>query len=168
MVLEVDLHDFVGQSEHDGVSRSHPFLDIDHVFKNSFLSLWFLLLFGPFSLREIRFQLLALLLVLLRCQWLLARIQIRSKMLQQSNFLLQLLGIIGQSVFLTHIFLVACSSLIVVKVMTSRVKNNLSGIVEEDTCGLVRKKISEAVFRTIVNPFLHPDIWAFDSVSVRS
>lgn len=89
-------------------------------------------------------------------------------MLQQSNFLLQLLWIICQSVFLTHILLVAGSSFIVVKVMTSRVKNNLSGIVEEDTCGLVRKKISETVFRAIVNPFLHPNIWAFNSVSVRS
>lgn len=89
-------------------------------------------------------------------------------MLQQSNFLLQLLRVIGQSVFLTHILFVASSSFIVVKVMTSWVKNYLSGIVEEDACGLVRKKISETVFRTIVNPFLHPDIWAFNSVSVGS
>lgn len=31
VVLEVDLHDLVGETEHDGVARSHPLLDVDHV-----------------------------------------------------------------------------------------------------------------------------------------
>ena len=29
MVLKVDLHDLVTESEHDGMASSHPFLDID-------------------------------------------------------------------------------------------------------------------------------------------
>ena len=29
MVLEVNLHDLVAQSEHDSVPRSHPLLDVD-------------------------------------------------------------------------------------------------------------------------------------------
>jgi hypothetical protein len=29
VVLEVDLHDLVGKSEHDGMLCSHPFLNID-------------------------------------------------------------------------------------------------------------------------------------------
>ena len=37
MVLEVNLDYFIGKSEHDSVSGSHPFLDIDHVFYFSFL-----------------------------------------------------------------------------------------------------------------------------------
>lgn len=29
MILEVDLHDLVGQPEHDGVLGTHPLLNVD-------------------------------------------------------------------------------------------------------------------------------------------
>ena len=36
MILEVDLDDLVGESEHDGMAGSHPFLDVDDIGHLSF------------------------------------------------------------------------------------------------------------------------------------
>jgi hypothetical protein len=36
MVLKVNLDDFVGKSEHDCMSSSHPFLNIDYFFDFSY------------------------------------------------------------------------------------------------------------------------------------
>ena len=33
MVLEIDLHDLVAQTEHDGMLRSHPFLNIHRAWR---------------------------------------------------------------------------------------------------------------------------------------
>jgi hypothetical protein len=32
MVLEIDLYDFITESEHNSMSGSHPFLDVDNFF----------------------------------------------------------------------------------------------------------------------------------------
>ena len=78
MILEVNLHDFVAQSEHDRVLGSHPFLDVDGAWW--VLKLVCLVQFVP--LNELLFFLRVVVLL-----------QVGLEVLQQSDFLLKILRV---------------------------------------------------------------------------
>ena len=88
MVLEVDLDDLVGESEHNGMSCSHPFLHIDDV-------LDFSLLVGIFS---VLFE---------KVFGLVVALKIAPEVLKKSDFLLQFFGVLGESVLFSEVLAVA-------------------------------------------------------------
>ena len=133
MILKIDLNNFVRKSKHNCMSRSHPFLHINHVLNDSILR-FSLLFLSVVCLCKVRLEFFSFFLVLLSVCWLFISIEIRSKMLKKSNFLLKILWIVCQRIFFSDILLIACSSLIVVKVMSSRIKNNFGGVIKEDSC----------------------------------
>ena len=113
MVLEVNLNHFVGETEHNSVSCTHPLL---HVHKISNLALA-----GDYLLSLlVRFRLGR-------------SLKVRSKMLQQSHFLLKSRGVVNNRVLFADILAVTCTSLNIVEVEGVRVQDNLGSIVEEYT-----------------------------------
>ena len=78
VVLEVDLHDLVAQPEHDGVPGSHPLLDVDGAGLRLHLVLYFAL--------HVHLCMLVTC-ALLGCR----RLQVALKVLEQCDFLLELL-----------------------------------------------------------------------------
>ena len=132
MILKIDLNNLVGKSKHNCMSCSHPFLNVDDVLNDSLLR--FSLLFFPIvCFCKVRLKFLSFFLVLFSVCWLFICVKIRSKMLKKGYFLLKILWIVCESIFFTDVLLIACSSFVIVKVMTSRIKNNFSGIIKEDT-----------------------------------
>ena len=107
MILEVNLHDFVAQSEHDRVLGSHPFLDVDGAWW--VLKLVSLVQFVP--LNELLFFLRVVVLL-----------QVGLEVLQQSDFLLKILRVTRKVILLHHILLfVRCDgfSFIIVELRTA-------------------------------------------------
>ena len=82
-------------------------------------------------------------------------------MLQQSNFLLQILRVVCKGALGANVLSIAGSSLVVVEMMTSRVKNNLCAIVKENSSSTVVQKISQSIFGRIVDPLLNPNLGGF-------
>jgi hypothetical protein len=121
MVLEVDLDNFIAQSEHDSVLRSHPFLDVNGT--------------GWWAIRHIFNVLLLCNLegcTLLSC----TRLQVRFEVFQQSHFLLELLWIIGERVFLHHVLFLCLRdgfAFVVIEAVASALNHDLCGVIEEDT-----------------------------------
>jgi len=76
VVLEVNLDYLVRKAEHNGMSSSHPFFNIDDIFYLSFRKL-FRANLGFISL------------------WLFASLKIASEVLKQCDFLLKLFGILS-------------------------------------------------------------------------
>ena len=82
-------------------------------------------------------------------------------MLQQSDFLLQLLWEISEIILLHHVlFFVCCHSLsfVVIELRTRGLCHNLGGVVEEHTGRHVRQQVAEAVFGGIVYPLGDPHL----------
>lgn len=79
MVLEIDLHDLVAQTEHDGMLRSHPFLNIHRAWR-------VLKLVGLIQFIALNQSLLFLRIIVL--------LKIRLKMSEQGHLLLEVLRII--------------------------------------------------------------------------
>ena len=75
MILEIDLDYLVGQPEHNCVTCPHPFLDIDNIH------------YATGLLLDILWNLLVRL-------GLLGAFEIAPKMLQKSDFLLQVFGVV--------------------------------------------------------------------------
>ena len=123
MVLEINLHDFIRQSEHDSMFSLQPFLNVGASSFGSlveFLSVW---------LRR-------------------RRLQVRSEMLKQRNFLLQLFWILSQSVGRHNVLFFGRRkrfSLEIIKVLAVDVENNFSRVVEEDSRCTIGKQISKTV-----------------------
>ncbi len=139
MILEVYLHNFVAQTEHNRVSGAHPFLDIDNVLNTTRTLLYLIWNLG------IRVRLLSTL-------------KVASEVLQKRHFLLKVLRVICKRVFTANILSVRTSTLHVVKVEAIRVKANLSGVIEEDTSCFVAQTVAQTVLRAVINPFLDPDL----------
>jgi hypothetical protein len=75
VVLKVDLHNLVGESEHDGMSRPHPLLNVDDLFYLSeFLSV-------------------VLSILLHQALWLVVTLKITPEMLKECNLLLEFLRV---------------------------------------------------------------------------
>lgn len=126
VVLEVHLHHLVRQAEHDRVPRSHPFLHIDDILHLPLLlavSVLLCYVFGP----VIAFQ-------------------IAPEMLEECDFLLELLRVLSERILLADVLPITRPSLHVVEVVTVGVQNNFGGIVEENARGFVRQVVAEAVF----------------------
>lgn len=83
MVLEVHLHDLIGESEHDGMLGTHPFLHVDAAW-------WVLQLVG--LVLQVSLDQLFLLL------WIVILFEIRLEMLEQSYFFLELLRKVHEAV----------------------------------------------------------------------
>lgn len=146
MILEVNLHDFVAQSEHDRVLGSHPFLDVD----GAWWVLQFVGLVHLVSLDELLFLL-----------WVIVLLKVGLEVLKQCHFLLQLLGVAWEIVLLHDILLFIgcdCFSLVVVKLGATRLSNNLSGIVEENASRHIREEVAETVFGGVIDPFGYPNL----------
>ena len=124
VILEVDLDDLVGKSEHDGVPSAHPLLDIYRA------SLGFHRILGIVS--HVHLGMLVASALLGR-----RRLQIALEMLQQSNFLLELFREFRELVLGEHILLLVRAdslALIVVEALAFVLGHNFRRIVEKDTC----------------------------------
>jgi len=88
VVLEVNLDHLVGESEHNGMSCSHPFLHIDHIFHFSLfvgiLSVLFKEVFG-----------------------LVVALEVAPEVLEKSDFLLQLFWVLSESVLFSEVLAIA-------------------------------------------------------------
>lgn len=82
-------------------------------------------------------------------------LQVSLKMIEQSDFLLQLGRVVLEAVPFCQVFL--GDSLDIVEVLFALSKH-LGGIIEVDAVGSVVKQIANAVLRRIVNPLLHRDL----------
>jgi hypothetical protein len=95
VILEIDLNDLVGESEHDGVLGTHPFLDVYTTRR----VLELVGLVQQVSLYQL-FLLLGIVILF----------KIRFEMLEQSDFFLELLREVRETVLRHHILLLVCSN----------------------------------------------------------
>lgn len=120
MILEIDLDNLVAQSEHNRMFGPHPLLDVDRWDTRH----WWLDL-----LRHTIFILLVLI-----------AFKIGTEVLQQRNFLLEILGIVSEVVSLHDVLLLRRRNsfpFVVIEGVAVRVNDNLGRVVEEDTSSLV-------------------------------
>ena len=99
MVLEVHLHNFVAQSEHDCVFRSHPLFHVNR-------ACW-ILRFLFVSLKQLRFL----------C-WVVILFKVRLEMLQERHFLLEFLRETSEAILRHNILLLVgsdCFPFVVIK-----------------------------------------------------
>lgn len=141
VILEINLDHLVRKSEHNSMSSSHPLLHINNFFHPPLLRKVLLIVIILLNLRRERLQLSLPRDSRLIALILFTSLQITSEMLQQSDFLLKLLRVLSQSVFLSNILSITTSSLHIVKVMAIWVQYNFSGVIEEDTSGIIRQII---------------------------
>lgn len=146
VILEVNLDDFVAESEHDGMLGPHPFLDVHGAWR-------ILQLVGLVHLVSLDQLLLFL--------WIVVLLEVRLEVLKQCDFLLKLLRVAGEVVLLHHVLLLVgcdCFALVVVELRAAGLGDDLRRIVEEDACGHVGEKIAEAVLGRVVNPLGYPHL----------
>lgn len=149
MVLEVDLHDLVGEAEHHCMPCAHPLLHVHDV-----LHLTLGKLIGIYWRRLVGLGLFTAL-------------KVTSKVLKKCDLLLEFLGVLGESVFFADILSVSTPSLVVVEMIAVRIEHDLGGVVKINTRCLIGQIVSETVFRRIVDPLLHPHFIILHSASVR-
>ena len=145
MILEVNLNDFVRETEHNCMPCSHPLFNVDDIFHLSFRDF----LTWNYLSRLI-------------CFWFLTAFKVASEMLKQSYFFLQLFWILRQIIFFSYILTICTSSLIIVEMITVRIKNNFCWIIEVYASCLIWKIISKAVLWRIINPFFDPNFSVFE------
>ncbi len=120
MILEIDLDNLVAQSEHNGMFCSHPLLNVDwRDTRHGWLDL----------VRHSIFILLVLI-----------ALKIGTEVLQQCNFLLEILGIVSEVISLHNVLLLLCRNslpFVVIEGVAVRVDDNLGRVVEEHTGSLV-------------------------------
>lgn len=131
VVLEVDLHDFVGESEHDCVFGAHPLLDLDFAL-------------GGGRLDELHV--------------LVSAVQLTFEVLQQSHFFVQIFGVLLDVLFLRVVVALCSAALDLVKNFGFRLHDDFGGVVEEYSAGSVGKQLAEALLGTLVDPFAHPHV----------
>lgn len=122
VILEVNLHDLVAQTEHDGMLGPHPLLHVNR-------SWWILKLVGLVEEVPLNELLLLLRIVIL--------LEVTLEVLEQSDLLLQLLWEVGEAVLRHHVLLlISCDGfpLVVVELSSAGLGNDLRGVIEEDTC----------------------------------
>jgi len=105
VILELNLNDFIRKSEHYRVPGSHPFLHVHNIHDPSSLLLdilWDLL---------IGFRLLS-------------SFQIATEMLQKGDFLLQVFGVVCESVLKAYILTISTATLHVIEVETVWVQDD--------------------------------------------
>ena len=125
MILKVDLNDFIGKAEHHRMASAHPLLHIDDIAN------WF-------TFEHIDF----LLTLILKVLWFFITLEVRPKVLQQSDLLLQLLRVLSHGELSTDIIAVIRSLLHVVEVLAIWIENDFCLIVEVDTSGIVAQIIA--------------------------
>ena len=80
-------------------------------------------------------------------------------MLKKSHFFLQFFWILGESIDCTYILSVTWTSFHIIYMMTIRIQNNFSRVIEENTRSFIRQIVTQSVFCWIVDPFLYPNFW---------
>ena len=121
VILEVNLHNLVAQSEHYSMLSSHPLLHID-------TSWWVLKLVGLIQKISLNQLLLFLRIVVL--------LKIGFEMLKQSYFFLQFLWKVWEIVLWHHILFLVCSnsfSLVVVELWSTWFGHDFSGVIKKDS-----------------------------------
>lgn len=119
VVLEIDLHDFVREAEHDSMTCPHPLLDVHDI-----LDLALRELIGVDLCRFVGLGLFAAL-------------KVASEVLKKGNFLLQLLRVLSKCVLFPDVLAIGTPSLVVVEVITVRVQYYLCGVIKVYPCGLI-------------------------------
>ena len=89
---------------------------------------------------------------------LLSSLKVASEVLQECDFLLQVLGVLSEGVLAANILSVSTATLHVVEVESIGVQANLRGVIEEDTSCFVAQAVAKTVLRRVVDPFLDPDL----------
>lgn len=137
VVLEVDLHHLVGEAEHDGMAGAHPLLHVHDVSQSRLFRFWrncLLLSLGLF-----------------------AALEVTAEMLEECDLLLQVLGILVESVLVSEVLAINCAAFNIVEVVVVRVEYYFSRVIEEHASGIVAEVVSESVLGGIVHPLSHPD-----------
>jgi hypothetical protein len=137
VVLKVDLHYLVRQTEHYSVTSAHPLFNIDNI---CYFTLW-----GN--------DLVCRLFIWF---WFSRALQVTSKVLQKGYFLLECWWVFNNCVLLADILSIRGSSLNVIEVEAVRIKNNFSCVVEEHADRLVAQVIPKSILTRIINPFFNP------------
>jgi hypothetical protein len=129
VVLEVNLHDLVGEAEHDCVTSAHPFFNIHNI-----LHLTLRKLIGIYRSGLVGFRFFT-------------TFKVTSEVLKQCDLLLQFLGVFSESIFFADILSICASSLIIVEMIAVRIKHDLGGVVKIDSCSFIGQVIPKTVFR---------------------
>lgn len=135
LVLEVHLHDLVGEAQHDGVLGPHPLLDLDG-------SALVVLILGLVDLGVLT-------------------IQLGAEVLQESHFLLQLFGLVLEGVRTDHVLPVRCSPLHLLEVAAIGIQDYLGRVVEEHSASAVGQQIPQSILAALVNPLPDPHVRPF-------
>jgi hypothetical protein len=72
--------------------------------------------------------------------------------LQQGHFLLQILGVVIESVLTDHILSVVKLAFHIFEVMELGMSHNLSGVIKEDPTAAVAQQVAKSIFGAVVNP----------------
>ena len=134
MVLEINLHNLIWQSEHNCMFCPHPFLNIDWAWLLGWLERAWDWLWRTHEFFQVAWVWSAL-----------VAFKVRSKVLQKSYFLLQIFGVLSKIISCHDILLFSvwnCFSFIIIEGMAVGVYYYLRGIIEEDSCGLVWEEIT--------------------------
>lgn len=102
MVLEIDLHDLIRETEHDGVARSHPLLNVDDVLDLS--DFW--------SLRVVLFE---------HSLGLIMALEVAPEVLQKSHLLLKLFRVFSECVLLADVLPVTRPPLHIIQMVAIRI-----------------------------------------------
>jgi len=133
VVLEVDLHDFVGEPEHNGVLGAHPLFDLDLAFRGGGLD---------------------------ELDVLVAAVQLALEVLQQRDFLVQVLGLVLDVLLLGVVVAFSGAALDLVEDFRVGFHDHFGRVVEEDSAGPIREQLAQALLGTVVHPLAHPDVGA--------
>lgn len=112
VVLEVHLHHFVRESEHDGMFGPHPLFDLDRAIARRMV-LDFVVSF-----------------------------QLTLEVFQQCHFFVQLLGILCQSLLLRVVLSLAHSPFHLLKLVYFGIQHYFGRIIEENSVFVVRQNVS--------------------------
>jgi len=86
-------------------------------------------------------------------------LEIAFKMLKQGHFFVQLLRVVNEVMLAQHVLLLGLAdslSFIVVKQCSLLLSDDLSAVIEENSCSAVREQIAQTILATVVNPLLDP------------
>jgi len=125
------LDNFIAESEENCMSRLHPFFQINEGSILVFVGVLQILFFFDF--------------------------QVVLEVLQQRDFLLELLGIVGEGVLADVVLAVAVLAFHVLEVEILGVGHDLGGVVEEDAGGAVGQQVAEPVLAGVVDPLFDED-----------
>lgn len=119
VVLEIDLHDFVREAEHDSMTGPHPLLDVHDILDLAFRELVRVNLCGFVGLG------------------LFTPLKVASEVLKKGDLFLELLRVLSKCVLFPNVLTIGTPPLVVIEVITVRVQHYLCGVIKVDPSGLI-------------------------------